>query len=63
MGDAGRWQSDHATADPLIPGSTGRRFFGTNVDRIIYEHQESLTGNMPDSGAPKAGQEIRGATR
>jgi prepilin-type N-terminal cleavage/methylation domain-containing protein len=56
-------ESYHATADPLVPGSTGRRFFGTNVDRVIYEHQESFTGNMPDSGAPKVGQEIRGATR
>lgn len=56
-------ESYHATADPVSPGSTGRRFFGTNVDRVIYEHVETLTGNMPDSGAPKIGQEIRGATR
>jgi type II secretory pathway pseudopilin PulG len=55
--------SYHATADPVTPGTTGVRFFGTNVDLVIYEHQETLTGKMPDSGAPQIGQEVRGATR
>lgn len=56
-------ESYHVTADPVVPGSTGIRFFGTNVDLVIYEHLESFAGNMPDSGAPKIGQEVRGAAR
>jgi len=53
----------HVTADPVIPDVSGRRFFGTNVDLVIYESLESLNGKMPDRGAPSLGQEIRGTTR
>ena len=56
-------ESYHATADPVSPGHSGRRFFATNVDLVIYEHQESFSGKMPDRGAPDIGQEVRGATR
>jgi prepilin-type N-terminal cleavage/methylation domain-containing protein len=44
------------TADP-IPGS-GARFFGTNASGAIYEHSETLTGTMPESGPAPAGHEI-----
>lgn len=47
-----------ATADPLSPGITGLRFFGTNADRVIYEDGETFTGNMPERGAPGHGREI-----
>ncbi|CAN5636474.1 hypothetical protein BH24ACI4_BH24ACI4_30620 [soil metagenome] len=47
------------TADPLIPGSTGRRFFGTNTDRVIYEDVTTFVDDMPEKGAPGHGAEIR----
>jgi prepilin-type N-terminal cleavage/methylation domain-containing protein len=53
----------HVTADPLTPGVTGNRFFGTNVTLVIYENLETFAGKMPDSGAPSIGQEVRGITR
>jgi prepilin-type N-terminal cleavage/methylation domain-containing protein len=48
-----------ATADPLRPGNTGRRYFGTNTSRVIYEHLESLGKVMPESGPPPAGTELK----
>jgi type IV pilus assembly protein PilA len=56
-------ESYHVTADPVVPGTTGKRFFGTNGDRVIYEGIESFSGKMPDKGAPEMGAEIRGAIR
>ena len=53
----------HITADPVRPGVTGHRFFGSNVSFVIYENMESFAGRMPDTGAPQVGQEIRGTTR
>ncbi len=51
------------TADPLVEGTTGFRYFGTNLDLAIYESPESLRGKMPPRGAPSIGQEVRGITR
>ena len=48
-----------ATADPLRPGSSGRRFFGTNAGRVIYDNSETFTGKMPEMGPPEAGSELR----
>jgi type IV pilus assembly protein PilA len=47
------------TADPLAPGVTGGRYYGTNGDRVIYEDQASLAGQMPETGAPGRGREIK----
>jgi type IV pilus assembly protein PilA len=47
------------TADPLTPGFSGTRYFGTNTDRVIFEDQVTFAGNMPESGAPGHGQEIK----
>ena len=47
------------TADPVTPGSTGVRFFGSNTNRVIYEDSATFTGNMPLTGAPTHGAEIR----
>ena len=47
------------TADPLTPGATGLRFFGSNADRILYEDVATFTGNMPETGAPSHGTEIK----
>ena len=50
----------HVIADPLAPGVTGQRFFGTNIDLIVYENAETFEGNMPDVGPPPSGQETKG---
>jgi prepilin-type N-terminal cleavage/methylation domain-containing protein len=41
-------------ADQLDPGAAAR-FFGSNADGTIYEHNASLAGTMPESGPPPAG--------
>jgi type IV pilus assembly protein PilA len=53
----------HITADPVKPGITGNRHFGSNVTLAIYESTESLNGKMPDDGPPQLGQEVRGTPR
>ncbi len=47
------------TADPVVPGTTGRRHFGTNTDRVIYAGHASFAGAMPETGPPGHGEEIR----
>lgn len=47
------------TADPLIPGSTGDRFFATSTDRVVYEDKATFVGNMPETGPPAHGVEIK----
>ena len=47
------------TADPLIPGSSGYRFFGSNTDRVVYHDTVTFAGNMPETGAPAHGAEIK----
>lgn len=49
----------HVTADPLVPGATGRRFFGSNAERILYEDKVTFVGSMPETGAPTHGTEIK----
>lgn len=46
------------TADPLSPVS-GTLFFGTNTDRVVYSDTATFTGNMPETGAPGHGSEVR----
>jgi prepilin-type N-terminal cleavage/methylation domain-containing protein len=49
-----------ATADPVKPGFTGVNFYGLNADRIIYvDDQQSFTGNLPESGPPRHGTEVK----
>jgi prepilin-type N-terminal cleavage/methylation domain-containing protein len=47
------------TADPEKPGLSGIRYFGTNTDRVLYEDRETFTGNMPESGPPAHGTEMK----
>jgi prepilin-type N-terminal cleavage/methylation domain-containing protein len=47
------------TADPLVPGSTGNRFFGSNTDRVVYHDSKTFGDNMPETGAPGHGAEIK----
>ena len=47
------------TADPLNPGLSGSHFYGTNSDRVIYEDLASFADNMPETGPPGHGTEIK----
>jgi prepilin-type N-terminal cleavage/methylation domain-containing protein len=47
------------TADPVTPGTSGGRYYGTNGDRVIFEDQASFDGQMPETGAPPHGREIK----
>lgn len=47
------------TADPLLPGFSGLRFFGTNRDRALFEDTATFVGTMPEDGAPGHGSELR----
>jgi prepilin-type N-terminal cleavage/methylation domain-containing protein len=47
------------SADPLSPGVSGRHFYGTNTDRVIYEDLASFAEDMPETGAPGHGAEIK----
>jgi prepilin-type N-terminal cleavage/methylation domain-containing protein len=47
------------TAEPLRPGLSGVRFFGTNTDRGIFADGVSYSGNMPETGAPPHGADLK----
>ena len=49
-----------ATADPVTPGVSGLRFFGSNADLVVYENLETFYGRMPEQGPPPLGQETKG---
>jgi type II secretory pathway pseudopilin PulG len=54
-GNAG--QAFVAGADPTDVSNT--RFFATNANNVIYEHNVSLYAVMPEVGAPPVGQILR----
>jgi len=47
------------TADPTLPGIAGVRFFATNTDRVIYADTATFTEDMPETGAPSHGTEVK----
>jgi type IV pilus assembly protein PilA len=47
------------TADPTSPGVAGVRFFATNTDRIIYADTATFSEDMPETGAPGHGTEVK----
>ena len=49
--------SYQATADPLNPGNSGLKFYGTNTGLVVYENLETFVGKMPETGPPQLGQE------
>lgn len=51
--------SYRVTADPVNPGTSGIRFFGTNSDRVIYADSATYAQDMPQAGAPGHGSEIK----
>jgi hypothetical protein len=42
-------------ADQLNMATPQGRFFGTNADGVIYEHNDTLAAIMPESGPPSSG--------
>jgi len=46
--------SYQATADPVTPGQTGTRYFGTNANGAIFQSMASLAGAMPETGPAPA---------
>ncbi len=46
-------------ADPLDPMANVSRFFGTNSDGVIYQHNATLSLTMPESSSPPAGAPIQ----
>jgi prepilin-type N-terminal cleavage/methylation domain-containing protein len=57
--DATPVETYQVTADPEKPGLSGSRYFATNTDRVLYEDAETFTGNMPESGPPPHGTEMK----
>ena len=47
-----------AVADP-IDASAVNKFFGTNADGVIYQHDDTLSTTMPENGGPAAGSPIQ----
>jgi prepilin-type N-terminal cleavage/methylation domain-containing protein len=47
------------TADPFAPGVSGIRYFATNTDRVLFADTTTFTGDMPESGAPGHGTEVK----
>ena len=47
------------TADPVNPGASGLRYFGTNTERAVFEDIATFAGNMPETGNPGHGIELR----
>jgi prepilin-type N-terminal cleavage/methylation domain-containing protein len=46
------------TADPVHAGEAGK-FFGTNTDRVVYQDTTTFASDMPETGAPGHGAEIK----
>ena len=47
------------TADPTMPGTSGIRFFATNTDRVVFADSATFTKDMPETGAPGHGTEVK----
>jgi prepilin-type N-terminal cleavage/methylation domain-containing protein len=47
------------TADPTASGVSGSLFFGTNTDRVVYSDTSTFAGNMPETGPPGHGSEVK----
>ena len=47
------------TADPTTPGTSGIRFFATNTDRVVFADSATFAQDMPETGAPGHGTEVK----
>ena len=45
-------------ADQLDAPPTGGKFYGSNADGVIYQHDASLGAIMPEAGGPSVGAPI-----
>jgi type IV pilus assembly protein PilA len=52
-------ESYQVTADPVRPGLSGIRYFGTNTTRAIFADTQTFFENMPERGNPEHGSELR----
>lgn len=53
------WSGSYqATADPQSPGSLGQRYFGINTSGTIFQAAVSLTGTIPEMGAPAGAKPV-----
>lgn len=48
-----------AVADPIDPGGSVGKYFGTNADGLIYQDNSTLSTTMPETGAPPSGTTIQ----
>jgi hypothetical protein len=56
---AGQASAGYAVvADQMFSTPVGR-YFGTNADGVIYEHNLTLAGVMPETGAPPNGSPLK----
>jgi type IV pilus assembly protein PilA len=46
-------------AEPIRPGLSGIRFFATNSDRVVFADAVTFSGNMPETGPPSHGAELK----
>ena len=51
--------SYYVTADPVTPGFSGVQYYATNTDRVLYADTATYAGNMPETGAPGHGVEVK----
>ena len=56
---AGTTVPAYAAVADYLGANPNARFFGTNADGVIYEHNLSLAGVMPDTGPPPVGSPIK----
>jgi prepilin-type N-terminal cleavage/methylation domain-containing protein len=47
------------SADPTAGGVTGAMYYGTNTDRAVFGDTATFAGNMPETGAPGHGSELK----
>jgi len=47
------------SADPTSGGVSGALFYGTNTDRVVFADTATFAGNMPETGAPGHGSELK----
>ena len=51
--------SYRVTADPATPGVTGSLYYATNTDRVIFFDTATFSQDMPETGAPGHGTEVK----
>lgn len=55
----GSTSTGYAAVADSLSASGSAKFFGTNTDGLVYEHNATLSATMPETGAPAIGQLLR----